>query len=161
LIQTCDSPENKAYHRINQELKRVNNSQHLARQTAVQALYQHSLTGQSFSEIEDSFIFNKKLSGKYQKFFLYLVRGIAPHTGDIDKLFDQHLDRAKSQLDLVTLSVLRVGAFELAHQPDTPMKVIINEAVNLAREFGSDQGYKYINGVLDKVAREVRGDQET
>ncbi len=136
------------------------NNQHLARQTAVQALYQHSLTGQLSSEIEGSFILNKKLSGKYQQFFLHLVRSIAPHTENIDKLFDQHLDRAKDQLDLVTLAVLRVGAFELAHQPDTPMKVIINESIDLAKEFGADQGYKYINGVLDKVAREVRGNQQ-
>ncbi|MCY4052057.1 MAG: transcription antitermination factor NusB [Gammaproteobacteria bacterium] len=135
------------------------NSQHLARQTAVQALYQYSLTGQSPSEIEDYFIFNKKLSGKYLQFFFYLVRGIAPNTEDIDKLFVQHLDRAKHQLDLVTLAVLRIGAFELAYQPNTPMKVIINEAVDLAKEFGAEQGYKYINGVLDKVAWEVRDNQ--
>ena len=145
---------------LSDKLKTVINSQHLARQTAVQALYQYSLTGQSPSEIEDSFIFNRKLSGKYQQFFLHLVRGIAPHTEDIDKFFDQHLDRAKDQLDLVTLAVLRIGAFELAHQPDTPLKVIINEAVELAREFGADQEYRYINGVLDKVAREVRGNQQ-
>lgn len=141
-------------------MKSVINSQHLARQTAVQALYQYSLTRQSPSEIEGSFIFNKKLSGKYHGFFQHLVRGIAPHTENIDKLFDQHLDRAKDQLDLVTLAVLRIGVFELAHQPDTPMKVIINEAIDLAKEFGADQGYRYINGVLDKVAREVRGNQQ-
>ncbi len=140
-------------------MNNVTNSQHLARQSAVQALYQYSLTGQSPTDIEDEFIFNEKLSGKYLQFFLHLVRGIAPNTEEIDKLFDQHLDRAKHQLDLVTLAVLRIGAFELAHQPNTPMKVVINEAVDLAKEFGSDQGYKYINGVLDKVAREVRGNQ--
>ncbi|MCY4148595.1 MAG: transcription antitermination factor NusB [Gammaproteobacteria bacterium] len=145
---------------MNDKLKSVTNSQHLARQTAVQALYQYSLRGQQPSEIEDSFIFNKKLSGKYKQFFFRLIRGIAPHTEDIDRLFDQHLDRAKEQLDLVTLAVLRIGAFELAHQPGTPMKVIINESIDLAKEFGAEQGYKYINGVLDKVAKEVRGNQQ-
>ena len=134
------------------------NSQHRARQSAVQALYQFSLTGQPPSEIEGSFIFNQKLTGRYEAFFLHLIRGIAPNIDEVDNLYVHHLDRSKDQLDLVTLAVLRLGTFELAHQLDTPMKVVINEAVDLAKEFGADHGYKYINGVLDKVAREVRRD---
>lgn len=141
-------------------MKTVVNSQHLARQSAVQALYQFSVTGQNHSEIERCFMFNKKLSGKYKDFFLCLVRGIAPHAENIDKLFVDHLDRSKNQLDLVTLAVLRIGTYELAHHVETPMKVVIDEAIELAKEFGADQGFKYVNVVLDKVAKEVRGDRQ-
>ena len=136
------------------------NSRHLARQCAVQALYQWSITGQAPSSIERSFIFNRHLSGKHRSFFLHLVRMIAANADDIDRLFVPHLDRSKDQLDLVALAVLRVGAFELANHAEAPVKVVINEAIDLAKEFGSDHGYKYINGVLDKVAKEVRVDQE-
>jgi N utilization substance protein B len=66
------------------------------------------------------------------------------------------LDRKLSELDPIERTLLRMGTFELAHRPDVPYKVVINEAVSLAKKFGATDGHKYINGVLDKVARELR-----
>ncbi len=64
-----------------------------------------------------------------------------------------HLDRPLEQLDPVEHAVLLLGAYELLHKPDVPWKVVVNESVNLAKVFGAEEGYKFINGVLDKLAR--------
>jgi len=129
---------------------------HLARRCAVQALYQWQVTGQQQSDIESYFIKNEKLSGKHQDYFLSLIN-IIPHTIElIDALIIPHLDRELEKVDLIEQSILRVGAYELKYDFSIPTKVILDEAINLAKLFCSQHSYKYVNGVLDKVAKEVR-----
>jgi len=70
--------------------------------------------------------------------------------------FEEHLDRGKDDLGAVELALLRIGSYELAERVDIPYKVVINEAVNLAKKFGATDSFKYINGLLDKVARQTR-----
>ena len=76
---------------------------------------------------------------------------------ELDSLYSPLLDRALDALDPVERSLLRMGSFELRERIDVPYRVVINEAVALARKFGASQSYKYVNGVLDKLAHQLRG----
>jgi N utilization substance protein B len=91
--------------------------------------------------------------------FSELVRGVGEHADEIDDALRPLLDRSVTSLDPVERSILRIGTFELLHSPQLPVGVIINEAVNLAKEFGAAEGHRYVNGVLDKLARRVRADE--
>ena len=131
---------------------------HLARRCAVQALYQWNVTGQSPSEIESSFIKNENLSGRHLDYFLALIKNIPLNIEVIDNLITPHLDRKLDKVDLIDHAILRVGTYELKFQPDVPARVVLDEAIDIAKVFASEHSYKYVNGVLDKIAREVRGD---
>ena len=129
----------------------------LARQCAVQALYQWRMTGQSPSQIERNFIENKNLTGRYLEYFLLLIDVVPLNIVKIDELIASHLDRDPDKVDLTEQAILRLGTYELAYARDIPTKVVLDEAVVLAKMFCSENGYKYVNGVLDKVARDIRG----
>ncbi len=91
--------------------------------------------------------------------FSTLVRGAAEHADAIDDALRPLLDRSVTSLDPVERSILRIGTYELMHSPHLPMGVILNEAINLAKEFGAAESHRYINGVLDKLGREIRPDE--
>jgi N utilization substance protein B len=129
---------------------------HLARRCAVQALYQWQMTGQAKEKIIDSFIENENLEGKHQDYFLSLINIIPNYIDQIDALIAPHLDREQEKVDLIEQAILRLGTYELRYDQSIPTNVVIDEAIDLAKTFGSEHGYKYVNGVLDKVAREVR-----
>lgn len=129
---------------------------HLARRCAVQALYQWQVTGQDPEKIIDSFIANENLSGKHRDYFLTLINIIPNCIAQIDALVAPHLDREADKIDLIEQAILRLGTYELRYDDTIPTNVVIDEAIDLAKTFGSEQGYRYVNGVLDKVAREVR-----
>ncbi len=135
----------------------MRNSRHLARRCAVQALYQWQVTGQSPCEIESSFIKNENLADRHLDYFQELIQCVPRHVSEIDRLLSCFLDRELEKVDLIERAIMRVGAYELKYEADTPASVIIDEAIGLARVFASEHGYKYVNGVLDRVAKEVRG----
>jgi N utilization substance protein B len=91
--------------------------------------------------------------------FSELVRGVGEHADEIDDALRPLLDRSLKSLDPVERSILRIGTYELLHSPQLPVGVVINESVNLAREFGAAEGHRYVNGVLDKLARRVRANE--
>lgn len=88
--------------------------------------------------------------------FSELLGGVIEHAEELEALFAAHVDREISRLSLVERSVLLLGTYELKHHLEIPYRVVINEAVELAKQFGGSDGYRYVNGVLDKVAAEVR-----
>lgn len=133
-------------------------SRRLARRCAVQALYQWRMTGQAPSEIRQNFIANESLTGQHLDYFLLLIDRIPASIEKIDELINPRLDRDPDRVDFIEQAILRLGAYELACAPDIPAKVVLDEAVELARLFCSEHGYKYVNGVLDKIARDVRGE---
>ena len=128
-----------------------------ARDKVLQALYQWQMTGQDKEQIMDSFIENENLEGKHQDYFLSLINIIPNYVEKIDALIAPHLDRDQKKVDLIEQAILRLGTYELRYDKSIPTNVVIDEAIDLAKTFGSEHGYKYVNGVLDKVAREVRG----
>lgn len=127
-----------------------------ARKCAVQALYQWQMTGESLTRIEMSFLEEDLLKGAQKKYFSEIFHGVPKQLNEIDEALSEFVDRPVEKIDLVERAVLRIGVYELINHLDTPYKVIINEGVNLAKCFGADGSHKYINGVLDKVSKNIR-----
>jgi N utilization substance protein B len=127
-----------------------------ARQHAVQAIYQWQMTGQDVREIRGQFL-SEQDAGKFDvAYFDRLVQGVPAHLDELDKGLAPCLDRSIESVDPVERAILRLGAFELIHHPEVPYKVVINEAVELAKVFGAEQGHRFVNGVLDRLAQTVR-----
>lgn len=131
-------------------------SRHLARKTAVQALYQWDLTEQSPEEIEDHFINDHDFSGVDMEYFRHLVKNVPLYHQEIDSRLTPHVDRDLERVDPVERAILRIGAYELEFEPTIPARVVIDEAVELCKMFGAEHGFRFVNGVLDKVAAELR-----
>lgn len=127
-----------------------------ARELALQGVYQWRLAGGDEAQIEKQ-IRQEKGLGRYDaEFFCSLLRGVLARHVDLEAAVTTQLDRPLSELSPVEFSVLLLGAYELLHHPEIPYRVIINEAVELAKTFGGSDGHKYVNGVLDKIATQVR-----
>jgi len=127
-----------------------------ARSLALQAIYQWQLVADDIVNIKMQFvdkINSKKVDAEY---FNDLLDGVIKNVGAIDEVIMPLLDRKIRDLDAVELAVLRLATYELMMRLDVPYKVVINEALELTKNFGSIEGYKYVNGVLDKVARGSR-----
>lgn len=127
-----------------------------ARRFAMQAIYQWQLTQHTFSEIEKQFLAQEEMVSVDTAYFCDLVRGIIENHPALDEQLQVFLDRPLKELDLVECAILRLAAFELCHQPELPYKVILNEAIELAKCFGATDGHKYVNGILHQVAQKVR-----
>jgi N utilization substance protein B len=127
-------------------------SRHRARRAAVQAIYQWELTDQAPSKIEDHFLLDHDMGDVDVDYFHELVREVPIHVHELDDHLIPHLDRGIEDVDPVERAILRIGAYELEFHPETPYRVIINEAIELAKVFGAEHGHKYVNAILDKAA---------
>lgn len=132
----------------------------LARRLTVQALYQWLVN----ETVPDSLLkqFREQPEGLGRAdgdYFSELLRGVVDQAPELTMSLVPHLDRPLNQLDPVEHAVLLLGAYELRHKIEVPWKVVVNEAVNLAKVFGAEEGYKFVNGVLDKLARDTRGQE--
>ncbi len=127
-----------------------------ARKCAVQALYQWQMTGESLARIEMNFMEEELLKGAQKNYFTEIFYGVPKQLNAIDEVLSEFVDRPVEKIDPVERAVLRIGVYELTNRLETPYKVIINEAVNLAKCFGADGSHKYVNGVLDKVGKVKR-----
>lgn len=137
----------------------VKGSRHKARQAAVQALYQWQLTQQDPDQIEDHFILDHDVNDVDLEYFHSLIREIPLRLHELDDHIIPFLDRTIDELDPVERAILRIGAYELEFHPEVPYKVVINEAVELAKTFGAEDGHKYVNAVLDRTAEELRNSE--
>jgi len=127
-----------------------------ARRALVQALYQWQMTGGEISVVESQFSDGKTLAKADVAFFTELLRGVVRDPDAMDQVYAAHLDRAVKDLNHVERAVLRLGCFELLRRIDVPYRVVVSEYVELAKTFGAKDSYKYINGILDQVAKEQR-----
>jgi len=131
-------------------------ARHNARRFALQAMYQWHLTGANVVDIENEFLLHhisKKVDVDY---FKNLIHGVTKHQHEIDQQITPFLNRSLKEIDPIELSVLRMAIFELLKHNDIPYRVIINEALELTKKFGSVDGYKFINGILDRAAKKIR-----
>jgi N utilization substance protein B len=121
---------------------------------ALQALYAWQLSGGD--PLEEA-----RANEAYEKseFLEELVRGVRSRTAELEQLITPHLDRAFAKLSPVERAILYIGAYELAHHPETPFKVVLNEAVELGKSFGASEGYRFVNGVLEKIAQALRPEE--
>lgn len=136
--------------------RQSNRGRTMARRRAMQAIYQWQHTGQEVQDIEAQFIAEQDMSQVEVPYFRELLKEALSHISELDTYLTPYLDRVVEQVDPVERAILRIGAYELAYRRDVPYRVIINEGVELAKVFGAEQSHKYINGVLDKVARKLR-----
>jgi N utilization substance protein B len=127
-----------------------------ARHFGLQALYQWTLSGASVTDIEAEFRVDNDFRHTDGEYFSALLRGVTADVESLERLFAPALDRALDELDPIERNLLRLGTFELRDRIDVPYKVVISEAVALAKKFGATDSHKYVNGVLDKIARDLR-----
>ncbi len=127
-----------------------------ARRTALQALYQWDLGKQNLGDIEVQFFQAQDMRRVDTVYFRELLHEVPAHLSGLDEEITPCLDRPLNQVDPVERAILRIGAYELAFRPEIPWRVVINEAVELAKMFGGEQGHKYVNSVLDRLARKLR-----
>ena len=137
-----------------------------ARRALLQALYAWQMTDVGFADLRAQFSPDKPgdsdaldgsdLRGADIDYFLACLRGVMDMASTLDALFAPHLDRAVDRLDPVERAVLRAGAYELKERRDVPARVVIAEWVAIAKSFGATDSFRYVNGVLDRVARALR-----
>lgn len=133
-----------------------------ARKAVVQAIYQWQITGQNLNLIEQYFIderFFIENEEIHRTYFSEVFHGVPQNLIAIDELLSQFVDREVDAVDPVERAILRLATYELLFEADTPYKVIINEAINLAKDLGADGSHRYINGILDKVAQKQRPEE--
>jgi len=127
-----------------------------ARKCAVQALYQWQMTGNNLKSIEMDFFEEERLKGAQKSYFKKIFHGVPKQLDVIDEALAEFVDREINRIDPVERAILRLGVYELINHLETPYRVIINEGVNLAKFFGAEGSHKYINSILDKVAKKKR-----
>lgn len=134
----------------------MSSNRHNARKAAVQALYQWDLTKQDAAEIESSFSQIHDMQNVDRKYLREIMQELPKVEGELEEVITPHIGREFKTLDPVERAILRLGAYELLHKADVPTRVVMNEMIELAKTFGSDHSYKFINGVMDKLAKKLR-----
>lgn len=130
-----------------------------SRKCAVQALYQWQMTGQDVERIDEHYVLEHNMDEVDVEYFQELLHQIPLHLHQLDDHIIPLLDRQLRDVDPVERAILRIGAYELEFRRDIPFKVVINEAVELAKTFGAEHGHKYVNSILDGVARKLRAEE--
>lgn len=129
---------------------------HRAREFVVQGLYQHLVGGQDEAAIrvqaESVAGFDKVNRPLYDA----LLQGVLSHEGELQALLEPHVERPWAEVSPVERGILLMAACEFAHLPDTPYRVVLNEAIELTKSYGGTDGHKFVNGVLDKLAPQLR-----
>lgn len=126
-----------------------------ARRALLQALYGWQMTDAHVDEITQQFT-PDQLKGADTDYLHECLRGVMEGVATLDPLFEPYLDRRIDELDYVERAILRAGSYELKDRLDVPVRVVIDEWVELAKRFGAEESFRYVNGVLDRVARNLR-----
>jgi len=127
-----------------------------SREIALQGLYEWLVSGTEAGVIDAHMREQDEFNKADAAHFDALLHGCIGEAADLDAVLARHVDRRTNELSPVEHAVLMIGAYELKHCVDIPYKVAINEAVELAKSFGGTDGHKYVNGVLDKTAGDLR-----
>jgi N utilization substance protein B len=129
-----------------------------SREFAIQAIYSWQMTGNSIQDVELHIASENKMDKVDVDYFQQLIRGVCKAATELDENMKPYLGLSHTleELDMVEKAVLRLGFYELINCMDVPYKVVINEAIELAKAFGAEESHKFINGVLDKAAVKFR-----
>jgi N utilization substance protein B len=125
----------------------------------MQALYQRALTQHDARELLDQYSADPELARADAEYFRELLFAIPPAEARLDELIQGCADRPIVQLDPVEHAILRIGMYELLERREIPYRVVVNEAVELCRRFGAEDGHKFVNAVLDRAARRLRAEE--
>ena len=123
-----------------------------ARRRALQAVYAWQLAGGNAQQVIAQFAHEQAHEIADLEYFEDLVRGVLKHTPELDTALAEFVDREVEQVDPIERAALRIAAYELRNRPDVPYRVVINEAIDTTKRFGSEHGHTYVNGVLDHAA---------
>ncbi|NVJ67349.1 MAG: transcription antitermination factor NusB [Gammaproteobacteria bacterium] len=127
-----------------------------AREYAVQAIYQWQMTGNPLHEIEAQYLTTMNAKKVDTEYFQELFMSVLTDLDSMDQILEPALDRDIEEIDPIERAIIRLSAFELKKRIDIPKKVVINEGIELAKTFGATDGHKFVNGVLDKISKELR-----
>ncbi len=127
-----------------------------SRRVALQALYVWEMTHEEPATIIKNFNEDGLLEGIEFELFKELLTHISSQATELDAVYATYLDRSVAMIDPIERAVMRIGVYELHEKPEIPYKVVINECVELAKRFGAEDGHKFINGILDKAAKQLR-----
>ena len=127
-----------------------------ARDKVLQALYQWQLSGEDLDWIKQHYLEEQGVSSGDEAYFLELLYKIPTQVGDLDSAYGKYVENFVDHLDPIECNILRIATYEFLHHLEIPYKVVINEAINLAKTYGADESHKFINGVLDPLAMEMR-----
>ncbi len=134
----------------------MSTSRRLARELALKGLYQWQLAGGAAESIEAQLREDEEFPRSDQAYFRMLLAGVVSEACTLETALASHLDRPFRELRPVERGILLLAGYELLYCPSVPYKVVINEAVEIARMYGGTDGYKYVNGVLDTLAAAIR-----
>jgi len=150
--------EGEAAARSTKRVKKVSKSQarRYARERALQALYQWEVSAGQSSTVREQFMAEQDMSRVDVAYFVRLFNGVSHKPEAVDEAMTPALDRDIDGLDPIERAVLRIATYELTQCLDIPARVVINEGIEITKRFGADKGHRYINGVLDKLAADVR-----
>lgn len=127
-----------------------------ARKLAMQALYQWHMSGMELTEIDAQFRAINNMERVDVNYFTQLLYNIPKECPVLEAAFAPYLDRVVNDLNPIELTVLRLGAYELKHCPEIPYRIVLDEAINLTKGYGSQDGHRYVNGVLHQLAKQLR-----
>jgi N utilization substance protein B len=140
---------------VNDKARFIKKRKH-ARNKALQALYQWQLSGEDLDWIRDHYQQDQGVAAGDEEYFLELLYKIPPLADELDNRYRKHVANFEDRLDPIETNILRIATYELENHLEIPYKVVINEAINLARTYGADESHKFINGVLDPLCAELR-----
>ncbi len=123
-----------------------------SRRRALQAIYAWQVGGNRMIQVIEQFRHEQDMEIADLEYFEDLLRGVEKHLAELDAGIRQYIDREIAEVDPIERAVMRIAAYELRYRADVPYRVVINEALEVTKRFGADQGHTYVNGVLDKLA---------
>lgn len=141
------------------EVRTASHRRSVARKLALQALYRWQLNQSPWQDLVLEFAAAEDMARADRPYFEALIAGIAAERDSLEATLARFVDRPAAGLDPIEHALLLLGLRELAAHPDVPYRVVIDEAVGLAKRFGATDGYKFVNAVLDRAARDLRPDE--
>jgi len=138
-----------------QRAKAIKKRKH-ARDKVLQALYQWQMSGEDLDWIRDHYLQEQGIAAGDEEYFLELLYRIPSVVSELDALYSKHIKQFENHVDPIEANILRIATYEFQQHLEIPYKVVINEAINLAKTYGADDSHKFINGVLDPLALEMR-----
>lgn len=131
-----------------------------ARRNTVQALYQCFMTEKDVKDVLAEFESDTQTLAKTDvDYFKILLTGTIKRHAELDEIIKDLVDRSVDELDAIERAILHIGCYELKYHVEIPWKVVVNESIELAKIFGAEESHKYINGILDKVAKSLRSSE--
>ncbi len=127
-----------------------------AREKILQALYQWQLSGEDLDWIKDQYLQEQGVSAGDEEYFLELLYKIPAEVEHLDATYGEFVKSFEDRIDPIERNILRIATYEFIHHLEIPYKVVINEAINLAKIYGGDEGHKFVNGVLDPLSQKLR-----